>query len=555
MAELVFFRNDQEIMHVHLASSSIKLGRGGNNDISFPESERLISREHLEFYQQGTGYRLRDLTGKGFLLNGSLQQGATLSDGDQFELGSFRVLYLQQTRADSQQVTAIQPHGDTVPLLHPDKADSSVQAILSFQKHGRTQEIILPQHGFQIGSSAEAHLSLTEPYISSFHCRIYRKQGKYYIRDLDSRNGTWVNGMRVVEAELPPTAEITLGQFPLSFQLRTEKPEQESTTLPGFAGIVGQDPAMLRLFTLIERMANHNVPVLIQGESGVGKELVARALHDCSDRRHQPFVALNCGAISKDLIESALFGHEKGAFTGAIQARLGAFEEVGQGTLFLDEIGDMPLEHQVTLLRVLETGSYRRVGGSQEKQSQARVVAATHQSLRDGIDAGWFREDLYYRLHVLVLDVPPLRSRPQDIPLLAHAFLQTFAGHRHLKFSPQSLRNMVQYAWPGNVRELRNTIQRAIVLVDGVDIQPDDIMLPSVSNNAPTSTAPQPEGGSHSPHSLEQTEKQTILSALEQSQGIISEAAKILGIGRSSLYSKMKKHNLNPRTENKDDDM
>lgn len=558
MAELIFFRQNEEMMHVHLTQSVTHLGRSTDNDISFPDSERQISRRHAIVRRDGHHYWLQDLTTQGLQINGSLQQTWRLADGDEFVLGSFRVVFLQEARLSSQPPTLIRQqteslHSDTLPMM-PGTGQLTPAAsvvVLSFQKHGRKQEFLLPAHAIQIGGSDEAHLQMSDPYISSLHCRIYPKQGGWYIRDLDSRNGTWVNGVRVVDAELPTHAEIRLGQFPLTFERRTPSVEPVMAEFPGFAGIIGQDPSMNRLFDLIQRMAQPDIPVLIQGESGVGKELVARALHDCSPRRDQPFVALNCGSIPKELVESALFGHEKGAFTGAVQSRMGAFEEAGQGTLFLDEIGDMPLEHQVTLLRVLETGQYRRIGGSQDKQSQARIIAATHQSLQEGIAEGWFREDLFYRLHVLVLDIPPLRSRPQDIPILAQYFLQSFAGHRRLKFSPQTLHNMVHYAWPGNVRELRNTLQRAIVLANGVDIQPSDIMLPSAPHSSlvDVNTAEPPRAMNH----LEQAEQQAILRALEQSQGVITEAAKVLGIGRSSLYSKMKKLGIVYRADTQED--
>lgn len=533
MAELSFKRRGEEVMHYHLNQSIVRMGRGASNDISFPESERQISRFHAALEQRDEQHYLRDLTGNGLVVNGEQQTESILKDGDSFELGGWEVTYIEVTRS-SNQPTLIQHDSDTLPMIT--ESTGLKPGTLSFQKNGRAQSVQLDQTAFSIGSSDQAHLVLNEPHISSLHCRIFRKNNRFYLRDLDSTNGTWVNGMKVIEVELPDEAEIYLGQFPLTF--KQEEPE-ENIQFPGFSGMVSQDPAMKKMFRWVEKMANNDMPVLLQGPSGVGKELVARALHDNSPRRNQPFVAINCGSISKELIESALFGHEKGAFTGAVQSRMGAFEQAGGGTLFLDEIGDMPLEQQVSLLRVLEGGSYRRVGGTQELKSTARVVTATHKSLQSGVEEGWFREDLYFRINVLFIVIPSLAQRKDDIQLLSTFFLHSYANHRNLKLSEGALSKLMGHSWPGNVRELRNVMQRAIVLVDGLDISEDDIILQAVPFSSMVEESPKAM-------SLEESEKNTILAALKEAQGAVSQTARILGVSRSSLYSKMKKLGLNP---------
>ncbi len=533
-------RRSEEIMHYPLHQATTRIGRGVNNDIAFPEAERQISRFHALVENRKDTFWLRDLTGHGILVNQESQREVVLNEGDVFSVGQWELVFRLQSQAQNQP-TIIQRDADTLPMI--ENSPAIQVGLLSFEQDGRQRELQLEQGAIQIGSSTQAEICINNSYISGFHCRIFYKQGRYHIRDLESRNGVWLNGIKVVEAEIPDQAEIYLGKFPLQFRylsvVETETPDME---IPGFAGIVSQDAAMERLFTLIKRMADNDLPVFIQGESGVGKELVARALHNESSRRSLPFVAFNCGAISHDLIGSFLFGHEKGAFTGASQARVGAFEEAGEGTLFLDEIGDMPLEQQVALLRVLEGGSFRRVGGVQEKISAARVITATHRNLAEGVREGWFREDLFYRISVLQLPIPPLRERPGDILLLADFFLQHFAGQRGLRFSEAARAKLQVYGWPGNVRELRNTIQRALVMTNGLDIGPDDIMLQAVSFAGGGNSTQEP-----SPVSLEETEKQTILQALEASKWVVSDAAKILSISRSSLYNKMKRLNIEHR--------
>ncbi|MEM1009828.1 MAG: sigma-54 dependent transcriptional regulator, partial [Myxococcota bacterium] len=329
------------------------------------------------------------------------------------------------------------------------------------------------------------------------------------------------------------------------------------------------------------------------GESGTGKELVARAIHQCSVRQHHPFRALNCGAIPETLLESELFGFEKGAFSGAVQTRAGAFEQAGEGTLFLDEIGDLPLHQQVTFLRVLEVSTFRRVGGQKDLPCRARLVAATHRDLVASVREGRFRGDLYHRISVLPIVLPPLRQRPEDIPLLVRYFLRTFGKNREVKVSQEALEVMQRYSWPGNIRELRNAIQRALVMVEGTWIQPEDLMLQPLATDAiPSVSAPVVSTSSSHPaadspvssssasvssisasshgavqdthnhststplsmadsdlgakDSLEQVERAAIIHALEQSQGVVSDAARRLGISRSSLYHKMKRHQIQP---------
>ena len=526
MAELSFIRRGEEVMHYHLKQKTTRIGRDSGNDIAFPEKERQISRFHALLEARGSLYWLRDLTGQGLRVNDQLIFENLLQDGDHFLLGSWEVLFRQHSHYQNHESTLVTSHSETLPMGQENDLLNQPMAQLIYSQKGNKQKLFLGKEAIQIGSSEDATICLEEDYISSFHCRIFWNKGSYHIRDLESLNGVWVNGMKVREAELPDKAQIYVGKFPIEFSYVSQSASSQKASLqisqsqdlgyPNFMGMVSNDAAMQRLFTLIQRVADNDMPVLINGESGTGKELVAKAIHALSSRKNEPFVAMNSGATSKELMGSTLFGHEKGAFTGAFEKRVGVFEEAGKGSLFLDEIGDMPLDQQVALLRVLEGGGFRKIGGTKELQSYARVITATHRNIPLEIQEGRFREDLFYRIAVLNLTIPPLRERKADILLLARYFLQYFAGHRSLSFSDASLNKLLEHQWPGNVRELRNTIQRAIVLVDSDTIQPNDIILQSVefnkvlppksSSSMTVDTFPPSQ-----PPSLEDTEKQALL--------------------------------------------
>ena len=312
--------------------------------------------------------------------------------------------------------------------------------------------------------------------------------------------------------------------------------------------LLGRSPAMLALQEALDRVAPTNATVLIMGETGTGKELVARAIHARSVRAQGPFVALNCAAMPESLLESELFGHEKGAFTGADRARPGLFEAAHEGTLFLDEAGEMPAALQAKLLRVLMDGLVLRVGSRTARQVDVRVVAATHRDLRERIRDGLFREDLYYRLAVVPLAVPPLRERLEDLPLLAEAMLRRAARDMGLpprRFAPGALEKLAGYAFPGNVRELRNLVERACILARGTEIGPGDFpleggVLPARPGDLEASVDGLPPVVSL-PEVLERVERQLVDRALRISGGVQAEAARSLGISRSDLHYKLKR--------------
>jgi DNA-binding NtrC family response regulator len=309
----------------------------------------------------------------------------------------------------------------------------------------------------------------------------------------------------------------------------------------GLERLVGRSPRMVEIFETIRQVADTRATVLIQGESGTGKELVAQALHQLSGRKSRPFMAVHCAALSPQLLESELFGHEKGAFTGAMERRTGRFEEADGGTLFLDEIGEIDAATQVKLLRVLGERSFERVGGNKKIQTDVRVLAATNRDLESMVKEGKFREDLYYRIHVVLIELPPLRERREDIALLARNFLKEFArenGKSELNFSSRVEDMLVQYPWPGNVRQLRTAVEHGVVMCRGKEIQPGDLP-PDVRQFVTTNTAPAVDT-----LNLQEIEKHSIRQALQSCGGNRTEAAKTLGISRRTLHRKLHEYQI-----------
>jgi DNA-binding NtrC family response regulator len=311
-----------------------------------------------------------------------------------------------------------------------------------------------------------------------------------------------------------------------------------------FGEMVGQSPRLKEVIETLRKVAPTRSTVLITGESGTGKELAARAIHHLSSRKDGPFVRVNLAALTPTLIESELFGHEKGAFTGALAQKLGRFELAHEGTLFLDEIGDLPLETQIKLLRVIQEREFERVGGSRTVQVDVRIVAATNQKLEELVAAGRFREDLYYRIRVFPIHVPPLRERREDIPLLANHFLEKFGpvvGRFLDGIEPEALARLTAYRWPGNVRELENAIERALILAEGDRLAARDFSFLETEGQAPAL----PPNASLD-DVLGSMERQQLTDALARHDGSVSAVARELGINRTTLYYRLKKYGLMP---------
>jgi len=363
-------------------------------------------------------------------------------------------------------------------------------------------------------------------------------------------SGDQANARRAIELGacdyLPKAADLTEYEMVLrrSTYLKTLETENARQTAEAEVGarfeeIIGGTPRMREIFGMVSLVAKTDVTVLVQGESGTGKELVARAVHGKSRRRGAPFVPINCGAIPETLLESELFGHEKGAYTGAHVQRKGKLELADGGTVFLDEIGEMPLLLQVKLLRFLQERKVERLGGRQPIHVDTRIIAASNKDLKADIAAGGLREDLYFRLSVVTITLPPLRERAEDIGMLANIFLRRacLEYRRKLRFSAEALSAIAQYAWPGNIRELENAVQRASIMTRGQFIEPGDLGIPY----------PGPAERLSLREARDRVERQVVVDALTRTRGNISRAAAELGVSRPTLHGLLDKHGINSR--------
>ncbi len=431
----------------------------------------------------------------------------------------------------------------------------------------RGKEITIGKLKVYVGRSSVNDLSLADNAISGTHFEIAVNEGGYVLRDLGSTNGVTYEGLRIREAILAPDCTFKAGNTTFVFQPSAETVELPLSEEDRFGDILGRSVPMRSIFATLEKVAPSDLTVLVGGETGTGKERVAHSIHMMSRRKSGPFVVLDCSAIPRDLMESTVFGHEKGAFTGAVSQHRGVFEQANGGTIFMDEIGELPIDLQPKLLRVLENRELKRVGGDRTIRTDVRVVAATNRDLRKMVAEGGFREDLYFRLSVIQLTLPPLRSRNEDIGLLANHFLELFSQKHHtqrrLRLSPEALEALAQHGWPGNVRELKNVMERAYNLSDGPAIMRQDLHL----GNSLMSVAPAPQqpvaaeptasttsDGISVDFDLSYKEaKQNILDWFERvymsqliqnHNGNISQAARTAGLTRYHLRELLKKHEL-----------
>jgi two-component system response regulator GlrR len=388
-----------------------------------------------------------------------------------------------------------------------------------------------------LGSSPEVDVVLADPAVSRVHCQLEPRSDGVWLVDLDSTNGSYVDHVRVREARVPDGAMIRLGATRLLLEHEREPQPVELWPTDRFGDLVGRSPAMRELFAVLARVATSDIPVLIQGETGTGKEVVARSLHRASARAEQPFVVVDCAAMPQTLIEAELFGHLRGAFTGATESRAGAFESADGGTVLLDEIGELPLALQPKLLRALEARRIKRLGDTRERPVDVRFMAATHRDLLRMASEGTFREDLYFRLAVLPIKVPPLRQRAEDIPLLVEHFLPGGVA-----LPGEVLAELARRPWLGNVRELRNAVERMLAL--GPDALDDDGPV------APTNTEGLPPVPLDQPFKqvrqawTDHLERVYIAGMLQRHGRSLARIAEASGLDRSYVHRLMRKHEL-----------
>ncbi len=436
--------------------------------------------------------------------------------------------------------------------------------IITTDHEGVDREYIFDQDAITIGSDAECDVVLQDSRVSKRHCRIVKEADNYVLIDEDSTNGTFLNGVRIKEAFLEPKSRLSIGMSNLFFDVFGETFEITPSYRSNLGELIGRSVKMRKIFALLEKVAPTSTTVVIQGETGTGKEVVARTLHKLSPRAKKPFVVFDCGAVPKDLIESELFGHEKGSFTGAVGARQGLFEFADSGSLFLDEIGELSLELQPKLLRVLEQREIRRVGSNRPVRVDARLIAATNRDLQQEVQAGRFREDLFYRLSVVTIHLPPLRERTEDIPLLVRHFLAHSAFNRGPDDQPRvkgvsadALDLLMSYKWPGNVRELLHVVERAVAFAEHEFLTGPELlehMLGSQSKPHPRTqerTEPAPWRNAHPKRFKEakeewlgRFEKEYIHAMLQKHGYKIAPAAREAGLDRKYFRQLARKYGL-----------
>jgi transcriptional regulator with GAF, ATPase, and Fis domain len=411
-----------------------------------------------------------------------------------------------------------------------------------------------------VGKAADNDLVLPDDTVSRHHCELERTPLGIIVRDLGSTNHTRVGRTAVREAVIESGSTIVVGSVELLLRGEPNRTQVLPSEATSFGEALGTSLSMRQIFGVLERIAPTDASVLLEGETGTGKDVLARSIHQISTRKDQPFVVVDCGAVSYNLIESELFGHERGAFTGAVAARQGAFEIAGRGTVFLDEVGELPLDVQPKLLRVLESGEFRRVGGNKPLHAEARIVAATKRNLKEEVERGKFREDLYFRLSVVPITVPPLRTRREDVPALVEQFLE-LARKRDptasaISLTRETVSALAAHDWPGNVRELRNVLDRAIyIAAAGGEREIRLVDLP-VSPGSIGGTQPSAGSAGYPAFDSEKSyreirsdfesefERRYVAWLLDRHGGNISAAAREAKMDRKHLYDLARKRGL-----------
>jgi Nif-specific regulatory protein len=582
-------------------TDDLRAGRGEGNDIAL--ADHKASRKHARFSVGPDGVSVEDVgSTHGTLVNGARVERHVLRDGDRIQIGSTLLSFHE--REDPQEI-ALERATTELPPRHADGAERRLRLFYEVARAvgssgdveellARTLDAVLDTVGGQravaeLGSAGDRPRRISrardgappdEIVVSRrlIEAMMTRRQG-ILVGASAERSPTLVrhsvlsalgvplqSGPRVLGFLYVDDRErderfsiqdlefaITLGHLvgaAIESAERRERAEAMAEALGAAekgGEIVGASPPMAKLKTAIQKYGNSGAAVLVRGESGTGKELVARSLHACSPRAEQPFVALNCAAIPETMIESELFGHVKGAFTGALRTRRGKFALADRGTLFLDEIGDLSLAAQAKVLRAIQEGEIVPVGGDGPSRVDVRLIAATHKDLRAEISAGRFRDDLYYRLKVVELEVPPLRERGDDIPLLAHALLQRAAkrlGKAIEGFTPEAMVALRRYRWPGNVRELMNEMERAAIATESTLIAAADLSREITGGRESAAIAGQTLSLAERFAELEPTERQLVTEALEKARGNVSEAARLLGITRIMMKRRMDRFGL-----------
>lgn len=424
------------------------------------------------------------------------------------------------------------PEQDNRPKLRSHKIRIE---IVDGPEAGRVVE--LPGHGCRVGSARNCELVLQDPTVSHLHARLRIERDRIRITDAGSRNGTMVDGLLILDTYARPDSVVSIGTTTLRLRMLDDFVEVPLSSRERMSGLLGRSPAMRHVFALLERVAPSDTTVLLEGETGTGKELAAEAIHEASSRASHPFVVFDCSATTSTLIESELFGHVRGSFTGADKDRAGAFEAAHGGTLFLDEIGELPLDLQPKLLGALERRKIRRIGSNVARPVDVRIIAATNQNLARDVERGRFRQDLFYRLAVVHVVLPPLRERAEDIPYLVRHF-ETEMRRNEASIPQEIVQRFLERTWPGNVRELRNAVERALSLHSlGNRIQTEvasEELAAAPTLNTTVSLSEKLIDGRQ--RVADAYEKQYLELVLRKTEGNISRAAEMAGVSRRFMH-------------------
>jgi DNA-binding NtrC family response regulator len=538
------------LLAVRVPPGTLRLGRSPDNDIVLGLPE--VADSHAVIVPSGPRAVIRSLAGEAILVNGRAAEEADLSNGDLVTLGGYRLRWIGDDRAlggvaDDSVSSPVRSHA-THPVEELSSAPGAPPTRLRIIGGPESdREIPLDRPAILVGRAPDSDLILEDETVSWRHLVLERTPEGIRVRDLGSLNGTYLDGHRIEAAPAAAGGHLRVGRTTLELVAselgaddRQERRAEKLSARAGLVELVGGAPPMRKVYGQIREAAASRVPVLLLGETGTGKELAARAIHALGPRARGPFVPINCAAVARDLLESELFGHARGAFTGAAGERQGAFMAAHGGTIFLDEIAELPLELQPKLLRVIEDGHVPRLGGGGSR-SDFRLIAATNRDLAREVADERFRRDLYYRMAVLAIRMPQLRDHLEDLSVLMSAFLESAAewtgvrASEATRFDEAAMQALRAHPWPGNVRELRNLVLRAAMRRPGGRI--DRALVEALlRENSPTAA--------RTSGSLEEIERHTIHNALRDCHGNRRAAARRLGIAESTLYEKIRRYGL-----------
>jgi transcriptional regulator with AAA-type ATPase domain len=520
MFHLQFFKNGQPIF-IHPLQKNTLIGRSDRCDVSLPSSE--VSRKHCFVVKKGEEWWVEDLSKHGITVNGESKKKYQLTHGTKIGILDFSFVFVLgwESEQKTKEIPSTEEH--MFILSADNNIHSYSSALIIYKTKDTTHRKVLSHPRIGLGGIG-SDIVIEDPKLRENHCFLRTSRGRVMF---EPGAGPVLLDGQILRQITPLYSEDELRIGDSTLQI-SYKVLEEAPYMASFGKMKSIIPEMHRLFGTLYRFACHHFHVLLLGESGTGKELAARAIHEHSPRRTQPFVAINCGSLPKELIESELFGYERGAFTGALTSKPGAFHQADGGTLFLDELGELTAEAQTKLLRVLESGEVRRVGAMKVEFPNVRIIAATNKDLLKMMDEGLFRKDLYYRITCLCGTLPPLRERLVDIPMLAKEILSEIAPKATL--SEASCRVLQNHSWPGNIRELRNVLIRSFVLsgnvIDAADLQFQNLKPRNLQSNRI------------------ENEERHFIQLLEKHKGNRSAVARELGLSRSTFMYRLKRYGL-----------